>query len=168
MRNRGWLPSVLVGLTLAATVTHAAAAEIQLTACVGDTSRCFDAFTVDLGIVNSGGLIVGSGSPASAPTFNRVAITKAPDGFTPELASFAAQSTLLPAASIDFTDVTGPTGGNLVLTVALDNVLVTKFTVGVAEDGTPVELVELDYQQITFTGGQATFCWDRVLRRRCS
>jgi type VI protein secretion system component Hcp len=156
---------VLFGLMLMA--APAAAQEIALTACVGDASRCFDAFTVDLGIVNSGGLMVGGGGPASAPTFNRVAITKAPDGFTPELAGFAAQGNLLPEASIEFTDATAPAGGNPPLTVALENVLVTKLRVAVDEDGSPIEQVELDYQQITLTAGQTTFCWDRVLGRRC-
>ena len=167
MRDHGWLPGLLVALTVAATVPDAAALEIELTACVGDASRCFDAFTADLGIVNGGGLVVGGGGPASAPTFNRVAITKAPDGFTPELAGFAAQGNLLPEASIEFTDPTAAAGGNVLLTVALENVLVTKLAISVDQDGSPVETVELDYQQITLTAGQATFCWDRVLRRRC-
>jgi hypothetical protein len=167
MRACRRLPGLLVGLTVAVTAAPAAAQEIELTACVGDAARCFDAFTVDLGIVNSGGLVAGGGGAASAPTFDRVAITKAPDGFTPELAGFAAQGNLLPEASVEFTDPTAAAGANPLLTVALENVLVTKLRVSVDQDGSPVETVELDYQQITLTAGQTTFCWDRVLRRRC-
>lgn len=153
----------MVGLAVAAVAPAAAAQDIEITACVGDASRCFDAFTVDLGIANSGGLVVGSGSPAGAPTFDPVALAKTPDGLTPDLARFAIQGTLLPEASIELTD-----GGAILLSVALENVLVTKTAIAIDQDGRAVESVEFQYQQITLTAGGATFCWDRVLNRRCS
>jgi len=167
MCKRRWFSGLLVGSAVAAMAPPAAAREIELTACVGDASRCFDGFTVDLGIVNSGGLVVGPGGAAGAPTFDPVAITKAPDGFTPDLARFAVQGTLLPEASIELADADAAPG-NVLLTVALENVLVTRVAIAVDQDGHPVESVELDYQQITLTAGAATFCWDRVLQRRCS
>jgi len=159
------LSGLLAGLTLA--TAPVAAQEIEITACVGDASRCFDAFTVDLGIASSGGLVVGPGAPSGAPTFEPVAVTKASDGFTPDLARFAVQGTLLPEASIELADPNAAPG-NVLLTVALENVLVTRVAIAVGQDGRPVESVELEYQQITLTAGAATFCWDRVLHRRCS
>jgi len=167
MHGCRWFRGVLVGFALAASASPVPAQEIEATACVGDASRCFDAFTVDLGIASSGGLVVGPGAPAGAPTFDPVAVTKAPDDFTPDLARFAVQGTLLPEASIKLTDP-GAAPGNVLLTVALENVLVTRVAIAVDQDGRPAASVELEYRQITITAGQSTFCWDRVLHRRCS
>jgi hypothetical protein len=160
------MPTMLLMILLTLLgVGPAGAQEVEITVCLDDNASCFPASAVGFGIVNASDIT--AGSRRGSAEFHPILLTKAPDEFTPDLVRFASRATVLSNASIEFGPAGAPLPDDSAMTIELAEVLVTKVDLKVADDGTPHELIELDYVEITITVGASTFCWNRATDQAC-